>query len=266
MTYSWNIPGEISGMNKKIKQVLKGIYALWYREYKVFLREKSRVIASVFLPLFWYFIFGNGVGSIASTQSDYKHFIFPGFLAMTVIFSALFNGAYIVWDKKMDFLKEVLIAPLSRTTVFVGKVIGGTTDSLLQAYILLVIGIFLGIPFTAGSFILTAFILFYFTIGLVGLGLIVGSFMESPEGYGLISSFIIYPLFLLSGALYPLDNLPGWMKILTRLDPATYAVDALRNVMIGASTWPLMTNLGIITVFNIVLIIIGTWAFNRMKL
>jgi ABC-2 type transport system permease protein len=249
-------------------RILKGIYALWYREFKVFQREKSRVISSIFLPLFWFFIFGGGVGSTVSAGNagNYQHFIFPGFLTMTIIFSSIFNGAYIVWDKKMDFLKEVLIAPFSRTTVFIGKIAGYMTDALLQAYILLIIGLFLGIPFTVGSFVLTAGILFIFTIGLVSLGLTVGAFMSSPEGYGLISSFIVYPLFLLSGALYPLDNLPGWLRFLTRLDPATYAVDALRNVILHTSSLPLYTNIAIIIGFDLVLILIGSWAFKRMKL
>jgi ABC-2 type transport system permease protein len=244
----------------------KGILALWYREFKVFQREKSRVVASVFLPLFWFFIFGGGIGSVTSVSGGYQHFIFPGFLTMTIIFSAIFNGAYIVWDKKMDFLKEVLIAPLSRTTVFVGKVAGGMTDALLQAYILLAIGIVIGIPFTPVSIVLTALILFLFTIGLVSLGLIVGSFMTSPEGYGLISSFIVYPLFLLSGALYPLDQLPAWLKFLTRLDPATYAVDSLRYVILGTSSLPPAFDLAVIAAVDMALILIGAWAFNRMKL
>lgn len=248
------------------RKILKGIFALWYREFKVFQREKSRVISSIFLPLFWFFIFGGGIGSVASVNGNYQHFIFPGFLAMTIIFSSIFNGAYIVWDKKMDFLKEVLIAPLSRTTVFIGKVAGGMTDALLQAYILLIIGIVIGIPFTPVSIVLAALILLIATIGLVSLGLIVGSFMSSPEGYGLVSSFIVYPLFLLSGALYPLDQLPGWLKFLTHIDPATYAVDSLRSVILGTSSMPLISNLAIIAGFDIVLILIGTWAFNRMKL
>jgi ABC-2 type transport system permease protein len=251
----------------RTRKIIKGIYAIWYREFKVFLREKSRIISSVFLPLFWYLIFGGGMGSIASVSGvNYHHFIFPGFLAMTVIFTSLFNGAYIVWDKKVDFLKEVLIAPLSRTTIFVGKVCGGVTDALLQAYILLFIGIFIGIPYTLVSVVLSVIMLFALTIGLVSMGLIFGSFMESPEGYGLISSFIIYPLFLLSGALYPLDKLPGWMKLLTHIDPATYAVDGLRGALLGISSLPFISNLVIILGIDALLIAVGTWAFNRMKL
>jgi len=159
-----------------------------------------------------------------------------------------------------------LVAPLSRTTIFMGKVLGGMTDALAQALILLFIGIVLGVPFTFFSVILSIFTLFIFAIGLVSLGLIIGAFMESPEGFGLVSSFAVYPLFLLAGAFYPLSNLPGWMQVMTHFDPATYAVDALRNVILGASSLPYLTNVAIILGFDVVLVIIGTWAFNRMKL
>jgi len=250
-----------------MKTALKGIYAVWYREFKVFTREKSRVISALFLPLFWYFIFGSGVGTISSVPGgNYKHFIFPGFLAMTIIFTALFNGAYIVWDKKIDFLKEVLISPPSRTMIFIGKMAGGMTDALLQSYILLLIGIILGVPFTPKSVLLSMAILFVLAAGLVSMGLIIGSFMESLEGFGLISSFVIYPLFLLSGALYPLDKLPGWMKILTHIDPATYAVDGLRHVILGVASMPLVLDISAVLSFDAALIIVGTWAFGKLKL
>jgi ABC-2 type transport system permease protein len=172
----------------------------------------------------------------------------------------------VVWDKKIDFLKEVLITPLSRTTIFIGKVLGGMTDALLQASFLLIIGLFLGIPFTPLSVLLTFVMLFALAIGLVSLGLIIGSLMESPEGFGLVSSLAVYPLFLLSGALYPLDNLPVWMQVLTRIDPASYAVDGLRNVILGVSTMSFMANLSVILVVDVVMILAGTLAFNRMKL
>ena len=248
-------------------KVIKGLYALWYREFRVFTREKSRVISSVALPLFWYFIFGNGVGSMNKGNAlNYQHFIFPGFLAMTIIFTGLFAGAYIVWDKKIDFLKEVLITPLSRTTVFFGKAMGSMTDALIQSYFLLFIGIVLGVPFTVSSVLFSMVILFIFANGLISLGLIIGSFMESPEGYGLIMSFVIYPLFLLSGALYPLDNLPVWMQLLTRIDPATYAVDALRLVILGSSNMPIMLDLAVLLFFDVLMAFIGTWAFKRLRL
>jgi ABC-2 type transport system permease protein len=249
-----------------MRKILKGIYALWYREFRVFIREKSRIFSSVFLPLFWYFIFGGGMGSVTNVNGNYQHFIFPGFLAMTIIFTSLFNGAYVVWDKKVDFLKEVLISPLSRTTIFTGKVFGGSTDAMLQATILLIIGIFLGVPFTPFSVVLSIFMLIMLTIGLVSLGLIIGSFLESPEGFGMVASFVVYPLFLLSGALYPLNSLPSWMKILTHIDPATYAVDGLRNVILGTSLHSFFTDVSVVIGFDIIFILVGAWSFNRMKL
>jgi ABC-2 type transport system permease protein len=252
-------------MNTIIKNI-KGIYAIWYREFKVFTRERTRVISSLIMPLMWYFIFGGGMGKVASVGGDYHQFIFPGFLVMMVIFSSLFNGAYIVWDKKIDFLKEVLIAPLSRTVIFFGKVAGCMTDALLQAMILLIAGIIIRIPFTPLSVLFTIIMLFFLAIGLVSMGLIMGSFMESPESYGIISSAVVYPLFLLSGALYPLKDLPVWLNILTRIDPASYAVDGLRSTILGNSAMGYFPNLMIIIGFDLVLVLTGAWAFNRMKL
>jgi ABC-2 type transport system permease protein len=254
-----------------MKKNLKGIYAIWYREFKVFTRERVRVVSSVVMPLMWYFIFGAGMSGVANVGKgvDYHHFIFPGFLVMMIIFSGLFNGAYIVWDKKIDFLKEVLIAPLSRTTIFFGKVAGCMTDALLQAFILLIVGVIIGIPFTPISVLLSIIMLVALAVGLVSIGLIMGSFMESPEAYGIISSVVVYPMFLLSGALYPLDKLPMWLKVLTRIDPASYAVDGLRDAIINTphiSDMPYLANLFVILGFDAVFILIGTWAFNRMKL
>lgn len=252
-----------------LRKILKGIYALWYRELKVFFRERARIISSVCLPLFWLFIFGGGVGSIASGPApsvSYQQFIFPGFLGMTIIFNALFNGAYIVWDKKIDFLKEVLITPLSRTTIFMGKVMGGLTDAMLQASILMALGVFFGIPYTFGNVVLSYLMLVALAIGLVALGLIIGSFMERPESFGLVGTFAIYPLFLLSGALFPINNLPAWMQVLTHVDPVTYAVDGMRGVIFHVSSLPFSLDLLVVVAFDLVLIMIGTWAFNRMKL
>ncbi len=121
---------------------LEGFYALWYRELKVFTREKSRVVSSLFTPLLWITVFGGGLGSAVSLGGvNYQVFIFPGILTMTILFSSVFFGLYIVWDKKIDFFKEVLVAPLSRTTIFAGKMVGGSVDSLLQGGAMLVLGV-----------------------------------------------------------------------------------------------------------------------------
>jgi len=254
---------------------ISGILAIWYREFKVFLREKSRIVGSIINPVLWLLIFGGGLGRSVAVAGvmNYQAFIFPGILAQAVLFSSVFYGVYIVWDRKIDFLKEVLIAPISRTSIFVGKVLGGVTDSVIQAIILLFLGwlfgrlgIIGGLHITFGIFIVTLLILFVSTASLASVGLIIGSLMESPEGFQLISSFLLFPLFFLSGALFPINNLPVWLTPITLADPLTYTVDALRNVILGTARFSLSFDLTIISAFTLLVIFIGTYAFEKMKI
>jgi ABC-2 type transport system permease protein len=246
---------------------LMGLYAIWYREFKVFLREKSRIVSSVVMPVFFLLAFGGGLGGIVSLKSgaSYQMFIYPGFIAMMVLFTSIGYGAYIIWDRKFDFLKEVLVAPISRMTTFFGKILGGITDAAIEVTILLVIGLFFGIQFTALNVLLTFFIVFLLAVGIISVGLTIGSYMESPQGFGLIMNFVTFPAFLLSGALFPLDNLPSWLLVITRINPVSYAVDGLRNVLLGSSTFPYLVDVGALVAFGTVMIIIGTYSFSRMR-
>ncbi len=247
---------------------LSGLYAIWYREFKVFTREKSRVFYAITTPIMWLFLFGVGLGSSVDIKGfNYQTYIFPGILAQAVIFSSIFFGTYIIWDKKIDFLKEVLVAPLRRTTIFFGKVLGGLTDSLVQGVVLLMLGGVIGlVHLTLFSVLTVLLFLLLLSIGLVSVGLIIGSFMESPEGFGLIISFVVLPLFFLSGALYPIDNLPSWLLVFTRLDPVTYAVDGLRGALIGVSIFPVGLSIAILLLFSVVSVLAGVEAFKRLKL
>jgi ABC-2 type transport system permease protein len=255
---------------------LKGIYALWYRETKVFLRERSRVISSIINPLLWLLIIGGGLGAAGSFGGiNYQTFIFPGILIQTALFSSVFFGVYIVWDKKIDFMKEVLVAPMRRTSVFVGKIFGGATDTLLQILILFVIGfVFVaagllpGLHLTMVSILASLAFLLVTTIGLVSIGLILGSQMESPEGFQLIISFLIFPMFFLSGSLFPITNLPAWLAPFIFVNPVTYAVDGIRGVMLGSefSRFNLFLDFGVVCLFAVIMILIGTYAFKKMKL
>jgi ABC-2 type transport system permease protein len=257
----------------QIRHEIGGIGAIWYREWKVFLREKSRIVASAVSPILWLLVFGGGLGSSVSIPgTDYQAFIFPGILAQAVLFSSIFFGVYIVWDRKIDFLKEVLVAPISRTSVFIGKVIGGATDSVVQSVILLVLGAVLarfgaipGLHPTVTSFGAALLILALTTASLVSVGLIIGAWMESPEGFQLVSSFLLFPTFFFSGALFPLDRLPSWLAPLVRLDPLTYSVDALRHVILGTAHFALGLDLAVMVGFTVVVIVVGSVAFRRMK-
>jgi ABC-2 type transport system permease protein len=254
---------------------LKGIYALWYREFKVFLRERSRVISSIINPLLWFFIIGGGLGAtLAYGPIGYQTFIYPGILIQTALFSAIFFGVYIVWDKKIDFMKEVLVAPMRRTSIFVGKIFGGSTDTLIQIMILLVIGIglsftgFLHIHFTAINILASIAFLFVTTVGLCAIGLILGSQMESPEGFQLIISFLIFPMFFLSGALFDINTLPSYLAPFVLFNPVTYSVDGVRGVLIGGGTarFSPWFDFLVISIFSIIMVLIGTYAFKKMKL
>jgi len=262
--------------NRKILETELGkLYAIWLREFKVFLREKSRIIASTFTPLLWLFVIGTGFGSVVNSPAgvstiggiaiDYQKFLFPGIICMSVTFSSVFFGSYIIWDRKFDFLKSVMVAPVSRTMIFVGKTLGGMTTSLIQAAILLAIGLLIGIHYDPISIVMIVVVILLLSFALTSLGLTIGSYIESLEGFQFIVSFVVFPLYFLSGALFPLNNLPTWLSALTTLDPVTYAVDALRETMLGSGKNLFLTDLGILLISVIVLGAIGILSFRRMK-
>jgi ABC-2 type transport system permease protein len=256
-----------------IRDEIGGITAIWYREWKVFLREKSRIVASAINPILWLLVFGGGLAPNVTIRGvEYQAFIFPGILAQAALFSSIFFGVYIVWDRKIDFLKEVLVAPISRTSVFIGKVVGGATDSVVQSLILLALGALLsavgiipGLHPTLLTFGAALLILSLTTASFVSVGLIIGARMESPEGFQLVSSFLLFPTFFLSGALFPLDRLPSWLAPVVLLDPLTYSVDALRHAVLGTAHFPLGLDLALMLGFLTLVIGIGSAAFQRMK-
>src|SRR5215218_2228518 len=206
-----------------IKQILSSeflnnflsVYAIWLREFKVYLRERSRLVGSLFTPLLWLFIVGSGIGSSTTLSIDvnYQKFIFPGIISMSIIFTSVFYGAYIIWDRKFDFLKSVMVAPISREIIFIGKTLGGMTNSMIQVFMLLIIGYFIGINYTAESVTSFVVIVLMLSFALTSLGLAIGSYLESLEGFQLIVSFVAFPIYFLSGALFPLDNIPLWLSI-----------------------------------------------------
>lgn len=252
------------------------LYALWLREVKVFQREKSRVISAMASPILWLLLVGGGFSATTEFTVDayagysYQEFMFPGVIAMAVLFGTVFYGLYIVWDRKMDVLKEVLVAPVSRITIFFGKVLGGSTESVIQGVILLVIGmVFFGVG-AVNAVIALGFVLLL-AIAFVAVGLFIGSFFESLEGFQVVVSFLVFPLFFLSGALYPLEGLPAWLMVLTSLNPATYAVDGLRGVLLstpgtldGPMQFSLVLDAAVLCAFAVVFLLAGAWSFRRM--
>src|SRR6476619_8645456 len=256
----------LSIRNLNFNITLGQLYALWLREFKVFLRERSRLVASTFTPLLWLFVIGSGLGSTnLQIGTDYQLFIFPGIICMSIIFTSVFFGSYIIWDRKFDFLKSVMVSPATRTTVFVGKTLGGMTNYLVQVSILLVVGYIIGIHFDPLSISQTVVIVLILSFALTSLGLTFGSYIESLEGFQLIVSFVVFPLFFLSGALFPIDNLPPWLKFITLVDPATYSVDALRNSILHLGTYSFNLDIELLLLFTLIITLIGIFSFKRMK-
>ncbi len=250
---------------------IRGLYTLWLREIKRFIRDRARVVISFVQPLLWLVVFAGGFGArILISGTDYQQYLFPGIIGQTLLFTAMFMGISVIWDKEFGFMKEILVSPVSRFTIFIGKMLGDSTATLLQGVIVFAFGFILGIPFNPLTLIVALPIMLLIIIGLVSVGLIIASFMGSLENFGAIQTFINLPLFFLSGALFPVSGAgtPEWLRIASTFDPLTYGIDALRTVILG-SAWtplqPLYINIGVICIFDAVMIGVGTWAFSRMK-
>lgn len=244
---------------------LEGIYAIWLREFRVYLREKERAISSVVSPLLWLFAFGTGLGaSVEISGLNYQLFIFPGIVAMTLMFTSIFYGMYVIWDRKLDFLKEVLVAPLSRRDIFIGKMLGGVTDAMIQVAVLLILAALLGIPVTPAGALMAVPAMLLITMCMTSIGLFFGAVFSSFESFQLVMQFVLWPLFFFSGALFPLEGLPGWLASLTYFDPLTYGVDAMRGTMLGMGTMPLEVDLLVLGVFTLATLWMGASAFERM--
>jgi len=246
---------------------IRGIYTLWLREVKRYTREKTRLVSSFIQPLLWLVIFGSGI-RFASIGIDYQKFIFPGIIGQTLLFTSMFMGISVIWDREFGFLKEILVAPVSRISVFVGKMLGGSTDAVIQGSFVFVFSFIVGIRLNVQAFLLSLPIMALITFGMVSVGLTLASLMESLESFGVIQTFVNLPIFFLSGALFPLEFVPKWLRWVSYVDPLTYGVDAMR-ITILREAWnpmfPLQFDLLALIAFDIGMIAVGTLIFSRRK-
>jgi ABC-2 type transport system permease protein len=207
---------------------------------------------------------------VSAPGLTYQELIFPGIVGQTLLFTSMFMGISVIWDKEFGFMKEILVAPLSRFSIFLGKMLGDSTDAIIQGAIVLGLGFVLGLKIDTIAFIICLPVMLLITLGLVSIGLTIASFMGNLESFGAIQSFINLPLFFLSGALFQIQSLPTWLQDVSKVNPLTYGVDALRHILLG-ETWqslqvqPLLVDLVLVGVFDLFMIAIGTWAFSRMK-
>jgi ABC-2 type transport system permease protein len=244
-----------------------GIYIIWLREVKKFLRERTRLLNAFCQPLLWLFIFGTGMRVSPNVSGyNYQEFIFPGLICQAMLFTAMFMGVSIIWDREFGFLKEILVSPVSRLSIFIGKMCGVGTDVMLQGIIIFPFALLIGARFDLAIFLASLPIMLLITFGLVCIGLTFASWMRSLEGFGLVQTFINLPMFFLSGALFPLSTVPQWLRWVSYVNPLTYGVDALRTVMMGGDwspVFPLYVSVGVLIVFDAFMIMVGTYAFSR---
>jgi ABC-2 type transport system permease protein len=230
---------------------LRAIYIIWYRDVLRYWRDRTRLVASLAQPLLFLIVFGTGLSSAlqgaaggfggaaaAGTSLTYTQFIFPGIIGMSVLFSAIFGAMSIVWDREFGFLKEVLVAPIDRSAVAIGKSLGGATQAMVQGLILLVLAPLIGVKLTLVSVLVLVPLVFVLAFALSSMGVAIASRMRSMQGFQMVMNFLMMPMFFLSGALFPLSGLPVWMTVLTRLDPAAYGMDPLRRVVLGGAGLP----------------------------
>ena len=246
------------------------IYVLWLREMKRFLRAKSRIFGTVAMPLFFLLFLGMGFRKIAipgmSEEVDYLRYLVPGILGMNLLFSSTFGGLSVLWDREFGFLKEIMVAPVSRVSIVIGRIAGGVTTALIQGLFILVISSLMG--FRMNSILslgLTIVFMLLISVAFLGLGLIFASKMKDMQGFSIVMNFVMFPLLFLSGAFYPLENFPVWLRYISHLDPLTYGVDGLRGVLIGISTYSIFFNFIMMVGLAMFMIFLGAYFFEKSE-
>ena len=255
---------------------LQAMMTVWQREVMRYARDRARVVSTLLQPVMFLFVFGSGLRQTLASSNlevDFVKFMYPGIIAMTVMGVAFFSTISTVWDREFGFLKEILVAPVPRTAIALGKTTGAATMASVQALILLglapVIGVYLHLTR------IPLFILYMFMLSLAvsGTGLFVASLMRTTESFGLVVQIMIFPLFFLSGAFFPLTEVPTWMSVLSNINPLTYGVDAFRQVILQGDVsreaahniflYPLSVDALFLVAFSVAMVFAAVVAFNR---
>lgn len=248
---------------------MRALYILWLRQLKRYFRSKSRIVGSIGQPLLFLLALGFGFGPIFEKAGggNYIQFLAPGIIAMGILFTAIFSGIEIIWDKQFGFLKETLVAPVSRIEIMIGRTLGGATVATLQGVIVFVLALIVGFR-PANWWLLPIAVLFMLGTAMLftALGTALASVLDDMQGFHLIMNFLVMPIFFLSGALFPLQGLPKALEWIARFDPLAYCVDGLRGVLLGASHFSMATNVLAVIGITAVLLIIGSYLFSKIQI
>jgi ABC-2 type transport system permease protein len=248
---------------------MPAIYALWLREVKRYARSPIQIAVSLAQPMFYLLILGFGLSPVfqRAGNGSYLQFIAPGVIGMSILFSSIFSGIGLLWDRQFGFLKETLVAPVPRTRIMLGRTLGGATVALIQGTLVMVVCLIAGFrPFSVQSIPVAFLFMFMIAVVFGALGTAIGSVLQDMQGFQMIMTFMVMPIFFLSGALFPLTNLPFALNLLTRADPLSYGVDGLRGSLISASHFGATMDVVVLAIAASLFLAIGTYFFSRIEI
>lgn len=257
--------------------VFRTIWVIAYRELLRFVQDRPRMLSSFSMPIIFLIIFGAGFGRLIGQMMpgvDYIQFMYPGILAMTVLMTSVMSGVSIVWDREFGFLKEVLVSPLSRSGVLAGKAVGAATIAIIQGAIMLVLAPIVNVPINLGTVLALLPLLLILSLALSGLGLLIGARMRSQQGFQIVMQLVIFPIMFLSGIFFPVSGVATWLEVLSKLNPVTYGIDAIRQVFLGTEvagvtvfghTMGIVDSAIVVAMVGVVFLTIAIWAFNKQE-
>ncbi len=246
---------------------LEAVAMLWQRDLVRFARERAQLYGSLARTVVWLFILGAGLRGSVTVPGNvtYLQFVFPGMMAMAIIFSSLQSAISIIFDREFGFLKEILVAPIPRSSVVVGKALAGATIATVQGTLIWVFAPFVGIWPNPLVILGSIGVMLLIGLGLTGVGILIAAKMTSFEGFGTINNFVVLPLYFTSAAQFPLTRAPHWLRILARLNPLSYGVDFLRGLIVGVWTYPVALDAAVLVGFAVVVLAAATYAFNKQE-
>src|SRR5919197_5977951 len=247
---------------------MRVIYILWLREVKKYLRSRTQVIASLGAPFRYRGVLGFGLGPVfrRAGEGSYIQFMAPGVVCMTVLFTAMFSGIAMLWDRQFGFLKETLVAPVPRLAIMIGRTLGGATVAVLQGTLIFGVTLIAGFrPISVVAVPLAFLVILLIAVVFAALATAIGSSIKEMQGFQMVMNFLVMPLWFLSGALYPLQGLPAALAVLTRVDPLTYGVDGVRGTMIGTTHFGVAVDVGVLVGVGVLFVIAGAWRFSKIE-
>lgn len=259
---------------------LRGIYTIWLRDLLRFWRDKVRMLGSISFPLLFLFVFGSGLSSrmgIFGPGVDFAQFMFPGIIGMTVLMSSFMAGISLVWDREFGFLKEVLVAPISRASVAIGKMLGSATIALTQGVIMLIFAPLIGVSLSLPMVLALLPLMLLLAASMSSLGILLATRIKSMQAFQVVMQMMMFPMIFLSGVFFPVQGLPEWLNVLVKLNPATYGIAPIRQLILGAApdtvfaitlfghTMSIWDNVLVLMAFGAVMILLAMWSFSTQE-